>query len=158
MVLNTLGSWIYCFLKYKDFWGGCFSRKLGAFLSRFIRKKSHTCMWRSGAHLRISFCHSLMNFQKPKKSDFWKNHMMHAYSDMECDRHNCHFRPLFALLPHWKKTWIYYPFTHVYHNQDHIMYGFWDMKCNSQNLFVILGYFLPFYPPKSPKNENFKKV
>ena len=49
------------------------------------------------------------------------NQMMYAYSDMECHRHNCHFRPLFALLPNYwpwklkigknvKKTWTYYPF------------------------------------------------
>ena len=31
------------------------------------------------------------------------------------------------------------------------------MKCNWQNFFVILGHFFPFYPPNSPKNENFKK-
>ena len=32
------------------------------------------------------------------------------------------------------------------------------MKCNRQNIFVILGHFLPFYPPNSPKNENIKKL
>ena len=41
-------------------------------------------------------------------------------------------------------------------NQDHVMYNSWDMKCNRQNFFVILGNFLPFYPPNSPKNENIK--
>ena len=152
--------------------------------------KSHTCE-ENGAHLRISFCHSLMNFEKPGKSDFWKNEknywryhhfthvyqktqsyeiqfqrygarqnflppptpqhyqprkpkfgeneqiiwnviilnlrnkkhnqMMHAYLDMECHIHNCHFRPFFSLLPNYwpwklkigknvKKTWIYYSF------------------------------------------------
>ena len=30
-----------------------------------------------------------------------KHHMMYAYWDMECDRHNCHFRPFFALLTHY---------------------------------------------------------
>ena len=158
MVLNTLGSWIYCFLKYKDFWGGCFSRKLGAFLSRFIRKKSHTCMWRRWGTPQNFFLPFIDELSKTQKIRLLKKSYDAYLLRYECDRHNCHFRPLFALLPHWKKTWIYYPFTHVYHNQDHIMYGFWDMKCNSQNLFVILGYFLPFYPPKSPKNENFKKV
>ena len=54
-------------------------------------------------------------------------------------------------------------------NQDHMMYGSWDMKCNRRNFFVILGNFLPSYPypqpyahppspSKSPKNENFKKI
>ena len=55
----------------------------------------------------------------PKNSEFWKNekkkpsgdiiilnfckkkhdHMMYAYSDMECDRHNCHFRPFLLFCP-----------------------------------------------------------
>ena len=34
-------------------------------------------------------------------------------------------------------------------NQDHTMYGSWDMKFNRQNFFVILGKFLPFYPAPS---------
>ena len=25
-------------------------------------------------------------------------------------------------------------------------------------LFVILGYFLPFYPPNNPENKNFEKM
>ena len=53
------------------------------------------------------------NFQKMKKAsgdviilnlcNKKHDHMMYAYSDMEClHRHNfCHFRPLFALLPHY---------------------------------------------------------
>ena len=32
------------------------------------------------------------------------------------------------------------------------------MKCNRQAFFVILGYFLPFYPHNSPINENFPKM
>ena len=39
-------------------------------------------------------------------------------------------------------------------NQDHMMYGSWDMKCNRKNFFVILGDFFPFYSPNSLKNEN----
>ena len=141
-----------------------------------VHNKSHTC--EGGAHLTISFCHPLMNFEKPEKSDFWKNekncwryhHFIHvyekpqlyeaqflryrmkhnffsflsffrpvtplplttqktkilkkwkkhppdviilnlcnkkhdhmyAYSNMECDRHNCHSRSFFALLPHYR--------------------------------------------------------
>ena len=34
--------------------------------------KSHICE-EGGAHLRISFRHTLINSEKPKKSDFWKN-------------------------------------------------------------------------------------
>ena len=66
---------------------------------------------------------------------------------------SCHFRSFFALLPH------YWPwkFTHITINQDHIMHGSWDMKCNRQNLssWAIVCPFTP-PPPKQPKNENIK--
>ena len=41
-------------------------------------------------------------------------------------------------------------------NDNHMMYGFWDIKCDGQNFFAILGYFLPFYPLNNP--ENFEKM
>ena len=37
-----------------------------------------------------------------------------------------------------------------------MMYGSWDMKFNRQRFFVILGNFLPLYPPNTLKNENIK--
>ena len=43
-------------------------------------------------------------------------------------------------------------------NDSHMIHGSWDMKCNRQNLLVILGHFLPFYPLNSLKNENIKKM
>ena len=46
-----------------------------------------TQMWRRWGTLEISFCHSLMNFGKPEKSDFSKNE---------------------------KNCWRYHHFTHVY--------------------------------------------
>ena len=57
-----------------------------------------------------------------------------------------------------KNTWRYYPFTHVYHNQDHIMHGsFLRYKGKGQSFFVILGHFLLFDPPNNPKNQDFEK-
>ena len=41
-------------------------------------------------------------------------------------------------------------------NQDHMMYGSWNIKCKVQQFFAILGQ--KFLPPSSPKNENFKKM
>ena len=94
-----------------------------------------------------------MNFEKSGKSEFWKNekycwryhHFTHVYQkpksyelqllsygmrlffflQQESNR-DCHFRPFFALLPHyWPRklkfgknvndTWRYYPFTHLHH-------------------------------------------
>ena len=40
---------------------------------------------------------------------------------------------------------------------NHMIYGFWDMKCNRQNFFVIRGHFLPFSLPNSLENPNIKK-
>ena len=40
-----------------------------------------------------------------------------------------------------------------------MMYLSWYIRQNisRQNFFVILAYFLPFYPPNNPKNKNFEK-
>ena len=42
-------------------------------------------------------------------------------------------------------------------NDKHMIYGSWDINCNKQIFFVILGNFLLFQSPNDPKNENFKK-
>ena len=87
------------------------------------------------------------------------DHVMYGYSDMECNRHNCHFRPFFALLPHYwpqklkfgKNVKKHLEILSFYARVSLIicttldmMYGFWDMKFNRPNYFVILGHFLPF--------------
>ena len=38
------------------------------------------------------------------------------------------------------------------------MYGSWDLEHNRQIFFFILDYFLPFYPPNNPENQNFEKM
>ena len=40
---------------------------------------------------------------------------------------------------------------------NHLLYGSWDIKRDRQ-FFVILGYFLPFYPPNNPENQSFEKM
>ena len=75
------------------------------------------------------------NFEKMKKASGSEiilhtgsknsDHMMHASCDKDCDRHKfllfgaifCPFTPLLSPKKIWKKskkTWGYYPFTHVY--------------------------------------------
>ena len=122
------------------------------------------------------------NFQKMKKAsgdviilnlcNKKHDHMMYAYSDMEClHRHNfssfqaifCSFAPLLTSKTKiWKKCKKTPGDIILLHmctiNQDHMMYGSWDMKFNRQNFFVILGNFLSFYPPNTLKNENIKNV
>ena len=41
-------------------------------------------------------------------------------------------------------------------NYNHMMYGSWDKERDRQNFFVILDYFLHFYPPNNPKNQSFE--
>ena len=42
-------------------------------------------------------------------------------------------------------------------NHNHMIYGSWDIKCNRQIFFVILGHILTFYPPNSPKKMKISK-
>ena len=42
-------------------------------------------------------------------------------------------------------------------NQDHVMYGSWDIKSKKQS-FLSFCHFLPFDPPNNPKNQNFEKM
>ena len=51
-------------------WNNCFFKTLFPEVNP-IHKKLHTC--EGGAHLRISFWHLLINFEKPEKSEFWNN-------------------------------------------------------------------------------------
>ena len=113
------------------------------------------------------------NFEKMKKTsgdviilnlrNQKHDHMIYAYSDMECDRHNCHFRPFFPLLPHYwprklkfgknvKKNWIYYPFTNVYHKSR--SYDVWFLRLPS---WTILCPFTPLTVQKTKISKKKKK-
>ena len=73
-------------------------------------------------------------FLQSRKSKFWKNE---------------------------KSSRRYYHLHNCTINDNHMLYGSWDINCNRQIFFVIFGHFLPFYPPNSPKNEisqNWKKL
>ena len=45
-------------------------------------------------------------------------------------------------------------------NRDHMMYGFWNIRCNRHEFFVILGHFLHFYLLTIWKSKlwNMKKI
>ena len=82
------------------------------------------------------------------------NHMIYAYSDMECNRHNflsfyaifCSFTPLLTLkIKIWKKCKknpgdiiLLHMCTII---QDHMMYGSWDIKCKGQSFLSFLVIF-----------------
>ena len=91
-------------------------------------KKSHTCE-EGGPHLWISFCHLLMNFEKPEKSEFWRNGK--------------------------KKCWRYHDFTHVYQKPQSYEVQFLRYRVK-HIFFVILGHFLPFYPPRHLTTQKTK--
>ena len=101
------------------------------------------------------------------------NHMMYGSWDMEHNRHNfLSFCLFFALLPlpppmdqenqnfekMKKNSWRYYHFTKAYHKWQSYAVRFLRYGVQQTEFFVILGHFLPFYPPKNPKNQNFEKM
>ena len=43
-------------------------------------------------------------------------------------------------------------------NDNHMIYGSWDMEHNKTKFFVILGHFLLFNPTNNLKNENFEEI
>ena len=122
------------------------------------------------------------NFEKTKKilrdiiflhvSTINENLITYGSWDMECDRQNffSHFGPSFTLLPlyqsrkskfwkKWKKRpWdiiILHRFTI---NDNHMMNGSWEMKCDRHIFVSFWEICLPFYPTKNSKNQNFKKL
>ena len=85
-----------------------------------------------GAHLRIPFWHLLMNFEKPKKSEFWIN-----------ETKLLEISSFYTCVPKTIIIWGTVP-------------EIW-----SENFFlVILGQFLPFTSPPSnnPDNQNFQRM
>ena len=73
------------------------------------------------------------------------------------DRTFCHFGLFFVLLPPWQprksKFWKNEKMTVdiiILHmctiNENHMMYGSWDMECDRQSFFLILDNFLPLLP------------
>ena len=105
-------------------------------------------------------------------STIHENHMMYDSWDMEHDRQNffsfwaifCPFTPL-SLHPNnpdnqnvEKAPGDIIILNKCTINDNHKIYGSWDIKCTRQNVFVILGHYLPYYPFNSLKNENFKKM
>ena len=96
--------------------------------------KLYTCE-EGGAHLRISFWHLLVNFEKPEKSEFWKMKK--------------------------KKCWRYH-FKHVHRKpQLYEVYGSWDIEWDKifLSFWTIFCSPPPFRPPpNNPKNQNFEKM
>ena len=89
---------------------------------------------------------------------------------MECDRHN--FLPFCTIfLPFYPpnnlknqnfEKWKKYGGIITIHlrttNDDHMMYGSWDMEHDRHNFLSLFGYVLLFYAPNNLENQNFEKM
>ena len=43
-------------------------------------------------------------------------------------------------------------------NDNHMMYGSWEMECDRQTFLSFWTFFCIFTPPNNPKNQNFEKM
>ena len=98
------------------------------------------------------------------------NHMMYDSWDTECNGQNflsvwtvfCTFTLLttqkIKILKKWKITWRYHHFTHMCTiNDNHMMYGSWDMECGRHNFLSFWTIFCPYTPLTTPKIKIFNK-
>ena len=107
---------------------------------------------KSLGHTWISFWHLLMKFEKPEKSEFWKNEkkitediiILHMCTknnnllrcsswDMEWDKKNCHSGSFFTIATphHHQPTTTKTKILKTKNNQ--VMYAYLDMECNRHN-------------------------
>ena len=101
-------------------------------LDKDREKKSHTYE-EGGAHLRIFFWHLLMNFEKPEKSEFWKN-----------EKKLLEISSFYTCVP--KTT---------------IIWGTVPEIQSETNFFCHFGPFFALYlplHPNNPENQNFEKI
>ena len=56
-----------------------------------------------------------------------------------------------------KSSWKCFHLHKCTINDNHMIYGSWDINCNRQIFLVIFGYFLPFYPQKMKISQIEKK-
>ena len=61
------------------------------------------------------------------------------------------------ILKKWKKHLEISPFYTSAINDNHMIYGSSDMKRDGRNFFVILDYFLHFYPSKNLEKSKLRK-
>ena len=88
-----------------------------------------------GTHLRISFWHLLMNFEKNEKSEFWKNEKKIAGD---------------IIIVHMCTK-----------NHNHIIWGTVPEIWGETKIFGHFGPLFALYsftPPNNPKNQNFEKM
>ena len=122
---------------------------------------NHMHVKKVAARLRISFQHLLMDFEKPKKLEWKKLLEMSSFytcvpkttiiqgtvSNIQWDNFFWSSWAIFYPLPQNKHLEMsFYSFYTCALQMTIMMYCSWDIK-HDKTLFVILGYFLPFYSP-----------
>ena len=93
------------------------------------------------------------------------DHMMYGSWDMECDRQNflpCPFTPEQPVKSKFWKNGKKFPgdiiLLHMCTiNDDHMMYGFWEMECDRQNFLSFRSIFCPFTPLTTCKIKILEK-
>ena len=94
------------------------------------------------------------------------SHMMYGSPDMECNRQKflsfwtilCPFTPKSQNFEKMKKLPGDIFILHRCNiNDNHVMHGSWDTKCNRQNFLSFWTIFCTF-TPNNPKNQNFEKM
>ena len=95
--------------------------------------------------------------------------MMYGSWDMECDRQKFFsfwttFCPFTLLTTQkskfWKNernTWTFIILQKCTINDNHMMYGSWNMKCDRQNILSFWANFCPFTPITTQKIKILKK-
>ena len=102
-----------------------------------------THMWRRPGIPQNSFWHSFRNL----KNKYLKNLLKWVNKKQDnCDIYYVAFKKM-------KKNTCGYH----YQNLNNMIYSSWVTEQNRMKL-VVLGQFLPFYPFKSPKYQNFEKM
>ena len=102
-----------------------------------------------------------------------RNHMMFSSWDMMWDRQDflslwVIFCPFTSPLK-WSQKSIFWQnekkmpgdisLLHTWDiNEDHMIYGYWNRRCDRQNFFAILVHFLPFHPLTTWKIKTFEKL
>ena len=133
-------------------------------------------------HFKAIFCPNPenQNFEKMKKilgniiilhmCTINENHMMYDSWDMERHKQNlfsfwtifCPFTPLTPRKSKFCKNTKTPLDIIILHkctiHENHMMHGSWDTKHGKHNFLLWLGHFLPFYPTKIAKNQNFGKM
>ena len=95
--------------------------------------KNHT----HGAHLRISFWHLFMNFEKSKKTEFRKNGKTNKKQTSK------------------QKYWRYHHSTHLYQKpQSGTFPEIWSDKI----FLSFRPFFALYHPPNTKENQNFEKM